>query len=83
VGLLRTATRTAVVAGIATHLHHRVAARQRGSWATSTVAPPPPPPVQDRSGVLLQLKELGALRDDGILTAAEFEAEKARILHGA
>jgi hypothetical protein len=33
--------------------------------------------------VLLQLKELGALRDDGILTDAEFEAEKARILHGA
>jgi hypothetical protein len=81
VRLLRTAAQTAVVAGIAAQLHHRIAARQRGRWAASTVAPPPP--VEDRSGVLLQLKELGALRDDGILTDAEFEAEKARILHGA
>ncbi|ONI73932.1 hypothetical protein BWI15_11060 [Kribbella sp. ALI-6-A] len=81
VGLLRTAVRTAVVAGIAIRVHERVAARQQGRWAESTVAPPLP--VEARSGVLLQLKELGGLRDDGILTDAEFEAEKARILQGA
>jgi hypothetical protein len=33
--------------------------------------------------VLLQLRELGGLRDAGILTDAEFEAEKAKILQGA
>ncbi|HOU41144.1 MAG TPA: SHOCT domain-containing protein [Promineifilum sp.] len=31
---------------------------------------------------IMKLKELGALRDAGILTEAEFEAEKARILAG-
>jgi hypothetical protein len=82
--LLRTAARTAVVAGVATRVHNRVAARQQGSWAASTAAPPPPvaAPAQDRSAVLLQLKELGSLRDAGILTEAEFEAEKAKILQG-
>jgi hypothetical protein len=85
--LLRSAARTAVVAGTAARVHNRVAARQQGAWAAATVAPPPPPPVaapvQDRSGVLLQLKELGGLRDAGILTDAEFESEKAKILQGA
>ena len=31
---------------------------------------------------IMKLKELGALRDAGILTEAEFESEKARILAG-
>lgn len=31
---------------------------------------------------IMKLKELGALRDAGILTEAEFEAEKARVLAG-
>ena len=83
--LLRTAARTAVVAGTAARVHNRIAAKQQGAWAASTVAPPPPvaAPVQDRSAVLLQLRELGGLRDAGILTDAEFEAEKAKILQGA
>lgn len=83
--LLRSAARTAVVAGAAARVHNRIAARQRGAWAASTVAPPPPAaaPVQDRSAALLQLRELGELRDAGILTDAEFEAEKAKILQGS
>jgi hypothetical protein len=85
VRLLRTAARTAVVAGTAARVHNRIAAKQQGAWAASTAAPPPPvaAPVQDRSGVLLQLRELGGLRDAGILTDAEFESEKAKILQGA
>ena len=51
--------------------------------------PPPPPPApagaaqpagtNDR---LAQLKQLGELLSSGVLTQAEFEQEKARILNG-
>jgi hypothetical protein len=39
--------------------------------------PPPPPPQEDR---LDQLKELAALKEQGVLSEEEFAAEKARIL---
>jgi hypothetical protein len=32
--------------------------------------------------MLAQLKQLGDLRDAGVLTDAEFEVQKARILNG-
>ena len=32
--------------------------------------------------MLEQLRQLGELRDNGVLTEAEFEAQKARILAG-
>jgi hypothetical protein len=89
-GLLRAAARTAVVAGTATHVHGRVAARQQGRWAQQTAAPPPaappppppPAPARDPGVMIAQLTELGKLRDAGVLTDAEFEVQKARILHG-
>jgi hypothetical protein len=31
---------------------------------------------------LAQLKDLGALKEQGVLTDAEFEVQKDRILHG-
>jgi hypothetical protein len=84
-GLLRAAARTAVVAGTATHVHGRVAARQRSRWAQQTAAPPAAPapvsPERDTSTLIAQLKELGHLRDAGVLSEAEFEVQKARILH--
>lgn len=47
-------------------------------------APPPPPPPADagagESQMITQLKELAALKEQGILTDAEFEAQKAKIL---
>jgi hypothetical protein len=48
-------------------------------------APPPPPPAaappqDDMSDKLAQLKELGELKAQGILSEAEFEQQKARIL---
>ena len=46
-------------------------------------APPPPPPADTSSDDLIeQLQKLGALRDQGILTDAEFEAQKAKLLAG-
>jgi uncharacterized Zn finger protein len=43
------------------------------------------PPAQQSAGMdskLAQLRELGTLREQGVLTDAEFEAQKARILGG-
>ncbi len=45
--------------------------------------PPPPPPAAapaDMDAKLAQLKDLAALRDAGVLTGAEFEQQKNKIL---
>ena len=87
-GLIRGVARTAVIAGTATAVSNRVSRRQGGRWAAqeqrdypqpAPVAPEPPPddPAQHRIDQLGQLSELQAR---GVLTQAEFEAEKARIL---
>jgi hypothetical protein len=53
--------------------------------APAPAAPPPhaapaaPPSVDD---TLAQLTRLGELKAAGVLTEAEFQAQKARILHG-
>ena len=90
-GLLRGMARTAVVAGTATAVSNRVSRRQASRWAAQEPqyadpyaqqqAPPPPaaPAPQDR---VEQLKDLAGLKEQGVLTEAEFEAEKARILAG-
>jgi hypothetical protein len=91
-GLLRGMARTAVVAGTATAVSNRVSRRQATRWAGQDTqryggyeSEPPPPPAQpaaareDRIG---KLKELGALKQQGVLTEQEFEAEKARVLSG-
>jgi hypothetical protein len=94
-GLLRGVARTAVVAGTATAVSNRVSRRQANRWASQgdprygggyeepayaqepppAQAPPPPPvdPVQ-------ALKDLAELHEQGVLTDAEFSAQKARIL---
>jgi hypothetical protein len=45
-------------------------------------APPPPAPAAAPAGgdMMSQLRELASLKDAGILTDAEFEAQKAKIL---
>ena len=44
--------------------------------------PPPPPPADDGPDMLDQLQKLGELRASGVLTEAEFAAQKAKILAG-
>ena len=94
-GLLRGIARTAVVAGTATAVSNRVSRRQAGRWAAqgqrqepaySEQAASPPPAAEDGPGdamsqKLAQLKELGELREQGILNDAEFETQKSRILN--
>jgi hypothetical protein len=87
-GLIRGVARTAVVAGTATAVSGRVARRQQARWADQEApqqggyqeAPPQAPPPQASADPVQQLKELGELRDKGVLTEEEFAAQKAKIL---
>jgi len=88
-GLLRGVARTAVVAGTATAVSNRVSRRQASRWAgqeqQQVYAQPEadavasPGPIDNK---LEQLKELGELKASGVLTEAEFEDQKAKILAG-
>ena len=95
--LLRTAATTAVVAGTATAVSGRVARRQqaRAERAPSEAAPPvepmpayapeaPAPAPAPAAGptTVDQLTQLAALHAQGVLTDAEFDAAKAKILAG-
>lgn len=89
-GLLRGIARTAVVAGTATAVSNRVSRRQAGRWAEQDrrafeQQPAPVMPEQTRPGTdmrstIAQLKELAQLKEQGVLTEAEFAAQKALIL---
>ena len=92
-GLLRMATRTAVVAGTATAVSGRVAHRQAAKYdqkaqeqAAAQAPPPADPapaaapaaPAQDDS--MVQLQNLADLHSKGVLTDDEFAAAKAKSL---
>ena len=90
-GLLRGVARTAVIAGTATSVSNRVSKRQGERWAQQeeqqqpqAAAGPPPPapaaPAASQSSPIEQLKELGELKAQGILTEEEFAAQKAKLL---
>ena len=90
-GLLRGMARTAVVAGTATAVSNRVSRRQANRWASQDQqsyeeqasqqqAPPPPAPADDMDTKIAQLKELGELKSQGVLSEEEFAAQKQRIL---
>lgn len=95
-GLIGGMARTAVVAGTATAVSNRVSRRQANRWsAQETYAAPPPEPYaapqpvyaapaapSGSDDVIAQLERLGRLRDDGVLTDAEFSAQKAKLLAG-
>jgi hypothetical protein len=87
--LLGTAARTAVIAGTATAVSGRVAEAQHSRQQTvqPTVQPTMSPASAVAAGGPLgvdelhaQLTKLGELRSAGLLTDAEFEAQKARLL---
>jgi Short C-terminal domain len=86
-GLLRGVARTAVVAGTATAVSNRVSRRQANRWSQqeepqyAEPAPAPAPaPAAAAPDMVTQLKELADLKAQGILTDAEFDAQKAKLL---
>jgi hypothetical protein len=86
-GLLRGVARTAVIAGTATTVSNRVSRRQGERWAQQDAqaggyydAPPQPAAAPAATDPIEQLKQLGELRDKGVLTEEEFAAQKAKLL---
>ena len=87
--LLRGIARTAAIAGTATAVSNRVSRRQQNRWAQQedqqyaqqqpqvAPSPQPAPPARD---TVAQLKDLAELKSQGILTDAEFDAQKAKLL---
>jgi hypothetical protein len=86
--LLRGVARTAVIAGTATAVSNRASRRQADRWAQEDQAQyggyqePAPAAAAPAADPLEQLKQLGELKASGVLTDAEFEAQKAKILAG-
>ena len=97
-GLLRGMARVAVVSGTATAVSNRVSRRQAGRWSqqeqeqyeqqqyaqqqAQQQAPPAAPAEDAMDSRIEQLKGLADLKAQGVLTDAEFEAQKAKILAG-
>jgi Short C-terminal domain len=86
-GLLRGIAHTAVIAGTATAVSNRVSRRQYSRWAEQDQqqyyeqpAPTAPAPAAAAPDPVAQLKDLAALKENGVLTDEEFARQKARIL---
>jgi putative oligomerization/nucleic acid binding protein len=95
VGILKTAATVAVASSVHGRVQRRQQARwaaqdQAGATAMPAAprapaapqAPAAPAPSADMGERLAQLKQLGELKEAGILTEAEFQQQKARILNG-
>lgn len=92
--LLRTASHVAVASAVNGRVRQRQMRRMAGTVpppAPSALAAPPAPPVAppappaapahtDPAERIALLRQLGELRDAGVLTAEEFETQKARLL---
>jgi len=91
-GLLGGIARVAVASGTATAVSNRVSRRQSQRWAdqgqgapaylaeTDQPAAAPPPAAAAPPDPIQQLKELGELHRQGVLTDEEFAAQKAKLL---
>ena len=90
-GLIRGVARTAVIAGTATAVSNRVSRRQANRWSqqeeaeyyqqqAQQQAAAPPQPAAGGQDQIEQLKQLGELHAQGILTDEEFAAQKAKLL---
>jgi hypothetical protein len=77
-----------MIAGTATAVSNRVSRRQGERWAAEEgdvqAAPEPQAAAAPASGesTIDQLKQLGELKAQGVLTEEEFAAQKAKLLAG-
>ena len=84
-GLVGTAARSAVFAGVSGRVQHR----QQQRWAAEdqaqyeqqmAQAPPPAAAPAAEPDYAAELEKLAQLRDQGVITAEDFEAKKKQIL---
>ncbi|MFF4547817.1 SHOCT domain-containing protein [Streptomyces sp. NPDC001435] len=92
-GVARTAVVAGTATAVSNRVSRRQTGRwaqqdyeqQQQAAPQQAVAPPPPPPAppsteDDMTRKIDQLKQLGELKAQGVLTDAEFEAQKQQLL---
>jgi hypothetical protein len=81
-GLLRGAARVGVAAGVAGRVQHRQqerwAAQDQGAYEQQ--APPAQAPPAGEADYTAELEKLAKLRDEGVISADDFEAKKKQLL---
>jgi hypothetical protein len=84
--LVRSAARTAVIAGTATAASGHVAHRQQKRFAKEMIADPPrhtvPHPGAEGAEIVDHLQRLSEMRDAGALNDKEFALAKTKLLKG-
>jgi hypothetical protein len=80
-GLIGTAARAGVAVGVAGRVQRRQqqrwAAEEQGAYAEQQMAPAPAAAAPDYTA---ELEQLARLRDQGVITAEDFEAKKKQLL---
>lgn len=82
-GLLRGMARTAAVVGTANAVSHNQQQRwanQQAEQQQAAQAAAPVPQAAPQDQTVVELQQLAALKDQGILTQEEFDAKKKQIL---
>lgn len=87
-GLIRGAARVGVAAGVAGRVRHhqeqKWAAQDQPAYEQQAAPPPPPPPAPAPAGgggdYTAELEKLAKLRDEGVISAEDFEAKKKQLL---
>jgi membrane protease subunit (stomatin/prohibitin family) len=81
-GLIRGAARVGVAAGVAGRVRHRQeqkwAAEDQGAYEQQ--AAPAQPAAPGESDYTAELEKLAKLRDEGVISAEDFEAKKKQLL---
>jgi hypothetical protein len=82
--LIGTAARSAVFAGVSGRVAHRQqqrwAAEEQQQYEQQMAQAPPPPAAPAEPDYAAELAKLAQLRDQGVITAEDFEAKKKQIL---
>ena len=87
-GIIGTAARVGVASGVAGRVHHRQqqrwAAQEQEQYDQQMAQAPPPqqamPAPAAEPDYAAELSKLAQLRDQGVITAEDFEAKKKQIL---
>jgi hypothetical protein len=85
-GLIGTAARVGVAAGVAGRVQHRqqqrwAAEEQAAHEGQAAAAPPPQAPAPTSApDYTAELQRLAELRDQGVISAEDFEAKKKQLL---
>jgi hypothetical protein len=84
-GLIRGAARVGVAAGVAGRVRHRQeqkwAAQDQGAYEQQAPQQAPPPSAPPSGGdYTAELEKLAKLRDEGVISAEDFDAKKKQLL---